>query len=91
MRIAIVSDIHGNAPALEAVLDEAAALGAEHVLALGDYVGYYYWPAEALRLLARWPNHMIKGNHEVMLESALHPLKTASESPRATAALRHRR
>ena len=35
MRLAIVSDIHGNLPALQAVVEDIAASGAEHVINLG--------------------------------------------------------
>ncbi|MHA7134179.1 metallophosphoesterase family protein [Oerskovia turbata] len=38
-RIAVVSDVHGNLTALEAVLADIAARGIEHVINLGDYVG----------------------------------------------------
>ena len=69
MRIAVLSDIHGNAAALQAVLAEARTLGAERLFVLGDLVGYYYHPAEALRLLEDWPVDMIQGNHEAMLQS----------------------
>jgi predicted phosphodiesterase len=41
MRYAILSDIHANLPALEAVLDDLATQSAEAVLYLGDAVGYY--------------------------------------------------
>ena len=41
MRYAILSDIHGNQPALEAVLQDAEQQGAEAVICLGDVVGYY--------------------------------------------------
>jgi len=37
--LAILSDIHGNRPALEAVLDAVQALGITRVLVLGDVIG----------------------------------------------------
>ena len=67
MRLAVVSDIHGNLPALEAVL---ADIGREHVdlvVNLGDIVSGPLWPLETanrLRALA-WPT--IRGNHERQL------------------------
>lgn len=39
MRLALISDVHGNLTALEAVLDDVAARGITRVLNLGDYVG----------------------------------------------------
>lgn len=72
MRIAIISDIHGNHVALAAVLAEAGRLGVERLFVLGDLVGYYYHPDEVLRLLDSWPKEMIRGNHEGMLKEAQH-------------------
>ena len=40
MRLAILSDIHSNLPALEAVLDEIDATGVDETWCLGDVVGY---------------------------------------------------
>lgn len=61
---AIVSDIHGNLPALEAVVADAQAQGATDFLNLGDILAGPLWPAEtAARLMALdWPT--IAGNHE---------------------------
>lgn len=67
MRLALVSDIHGNLPALEVVLDDAARARADSVLNLGDCLSGPLWPAEtARRLMALgWPT--IRGNHERQL------------------------
>lgn len=67
MRLAVVSDIHGNLPALEAVLAEIARERVDAVVNLGDIVSGPLWPAEtALRLRAlAWPT--IRGNHERQL------------------------
>lgn len=61
---AVLSDIHGNRPALEAVLAEIAADGIDQVVQLGDALSGPLWPAEtADRLMALgWPG--IAGNHE---------------------------
>lgn len=40
MRIVVVSDIHGNLEALDAVLSDAARNGYDHLVCLGDVVGY---------------------------------------------------
>ena len=42
--IAILSDIHGNRPALEAVFAEMAKLGVRRMVVLGDVVGYGPFP-----------------------------------------------
>jgi predicted phosphodiesterase len=64
MRIAALSDIHGNLPALEAVLAEIAAEHIERAVNLGDILSGPLWPREtAERLMALgWPT--IAGNHE---------------------------
>ena len=64
MRIAVVSDIHGNLPALEAVHAEIERVGADVVVNLGDICSGPLWPAETLDwLMPRgWPT--IAGNHE---------------------------
>jgi len=67
MRWAVVSDIHGNLPALEAVLAEIALERVDGIVNLGDIVSGPLWPAETaarLRVLA-WPT--IRGNHERQL------------------------
>lgn len=64
MRLAIVSDIHGNLPALEAVEADMAACGIDQVVNLGDLLSGPLWPAETAAHLMRrgWPT--IAGNHE---------------------------
>lgn len=66
-RWAVVSDIHGNLPALDAVIAEITAAGVQAVVNLGDTVSGPLWPAEtADRLIALgWPT--IAGNHERQL------------------------
>lgn len=67
MKIGIISDIHGNDEALSLVLADAESVGVEHLLILGDIVGYYYNPDRVMSLLEKWPHHMIAGNHEQMM------------------------
>jgi putative phosphoesterase len=64
MRWAVLSDIHGNLPALEAVMAEITAEGIEQVVQLGDALSGPLWPAETADRLMRlgWP--AISGNHE---------------------------
>ncbi|HMI20528.1 MAG TPA: metallophosphoesterase family protein [Sphingomonas sp.] len=63
-RLAILSDIHGNLPALEAVIADARAQGCTGFVNLGDTLSGPLWPAETADfLMARdWPT--IAGNHE---------------------------
>lgn len=64
MRIALVSDIHGNLLALEAVAADIQRRGADLIVNLGDIASGPLWPGETVDwLMARtWPT--IAGNHE---------------------------
>jgi predicted phosphodiesterase len=70
MKVAILSDIHGNAGALRATLDDVRKAGAQHLLILGDLVGYYYDMRGVLDQLRGWDCTVIGGNHEAMLDAA---------------------
>jgi len=63
VRYAVLSDIHGNLEALEAVLRDAAA-HADGVLCLGDIVGYGADPAACIELVAERAEAITGGNHE---------------------------
>ena len=63
-RIAIISDIHGNLEALEAVFKAIEADGVEYVVHLGDLVGYNANPRECLQLLQQKHVISILGNHD---------------------------
>jgi putative phosphoesterase len=71
MKIGIISDIHGNYDALVVVLKKAKNEGVEHLLVLGDIVGYYYHPDKILNALSEWRCDFIKGNHEFILEDLI--------------------
>ena len=49
MRVAVLSDIHGNWRAFEAVLDDLDRQGVDEILSLGDTIGYGPEPAEVVR------------------------------------------
>jgi predicted phosphodiesterase len=71
MRIAILSDIHGNKFALEAVLKEIKRKKITKLFCLGDIVGYYYHPSDIFRILKSEGATIILGNHEQLLFDAL--------------------
>jgi predicted phosphodiesterase len=63
--LAILYDIHGNLPALDAVLADAEAAGATGYLLGGDYSAYSPWPLETLERLRALPGTTwIRGNGE---------------------------
>jgi len=65
MRYLIISDIHSNLHALDAVLKEAKTVGYDQVIVLGDLVGYGGDPEAVIdRTLALEPVAIIRGNHD---------------------------
>jgi predicted phosphodiesterase len=63
--IACFYDVHGNLPALDAVLADAAAQGADRYVLGGDYALFGGWPAETVaRLRELQPALWIRGNGE---------------------------
>ena len=60
---AILSDIHGNRPALEAVFAEMEKLGVKRMLVLGDVIGYGPFPNDCLRMISG-AEVCLQGNHE---------------------------
>lgn len=67
MRIALVSDIHGNLPALEAVVADIRRQGADLIVNLGDSLSGPLLPRETAQYLMAqgWPT--LAGNHERQL------------------------
>ncbi len=74
MKIAVLADVHGNLPALEAVVKDFKSQGADQVWHLGDAVGYGAGPFSCLQLMADLETVMIMGNHEL---ATLDPAKAA--------------
>ncbi|MEA3249332.1 MAG: metallophosphoesterase family protein [Patescibacteria group bacterium] len=70
MRLAIISDIHGNFVALQAVLDHIRAQSADEIVCLGDIVGYGPDPRRCLTTVRRECSVIVLGNHE---EAVLFP------------------
>ncbi len=65
MRYLIISDVHGNLEALDAVIGAMTPLGYERVLVLGDLVGYGADPNGVIdRVRSLEPYKIIRGNHD---------------------------
>ena len=64
-RIAVISDVHGNLPALQAVLSDALERGVTRWLLLGDYITDFPYPNEVAEVLRNLENAtLIRGNKE---------------------------
>ncbi len=85
MRIAVVSDIHANLHALEAVLAEIGASGVDELWCLGDVVGYGPRPNECCALVREHAAVALCGNHDL---AALGALDVAEFTGDAAAAAR---
>jgi putative phosphoesterase len=64
LRIALFSDVHGNLPALDAVLVDIGAAGVDGVYCLGDLVGYGPDPAGVIRRIRGLGIPTIRGNYD---------------------------
>jgi putative phosphoesterase len=62
MRIAVMGDIHANLPALRAVIDDVAKIGAEALYCVGDVVGRGPHPNEVVEELRRLEIPTVQGN-----------------------------
>lgn len=65
MKYAIISDIHGNLPALKAVLEDAKNMGVDEYIFLGDYCLTSPFPNEVVNIVKGMNNaHVVRGNEE---------------------------
>jgi diadenosine tetraphosphatase ApaH/serine/threonine PP2A family protein phosphatase len=64
MKVALISDIHGNLEAFRAVRESIAAHQAEEIIFIGDIVGYGADPNDCIELLRTLTNFSVAGNHD---------------------------
>lgn len=64
MRFAILSDLHANLEATEAVLADARERDCTHFICLGDVVGYNANPHECIEIVQNLECPVVKGNHD---------------------------
>jgi predicted phosphodiesterase len=67
MRIALLSDVHGNLPAFEAVLADVDACGPDEIWCLGDLVGYGAAPDACVALARERCDLCLAGNHDLVV------------------------
>jgi diadenosine tetraphosphatase ApaH/serine/threonine PP2A family protein phosphatase len=71
VRVAVISDIHSNLPALEAVLTDIGAHDPEQVWCLGDLVGYGAQPDECTKLVTEVVEVCLAGNHDLVVSGEI--------------------
>ena len=71
MRVAVISDVHSNLQALEAVLADAAEAVIDEIWCLGDVVGYGGRPSECLALVRERTAICLGGNHDLVVSGVL--------------------
>ena len=83
MRLAVISDVHSNLEAFQAVLDDISSQGITDIVCLGDLVGYGPDPIACICLADEVEMSTVRGNHEVALFE-----KETRFNPRAMKALK---
>ncbi len=84
MRLGVISDIHSNLPALEAVLAAVDEAGVDELWCLGDVVGYGAQPDECAKLVSERCALSLVGNHDL---AVLGELEVSAFSPSAAEAV----
>jgi diadenosine tetraphosphatase ApaH/serine/threonine PP2A family protein phosphatase len=71
MRVAVLSDIHGNLQAFQAVLDAVRGADVGEIWCLGDLVGYGADPNDCVALARETTDVCLAGNHDMAVTGAL--------------------
>jgi diadenosine tetraphosphatase ApaH/serine/threonine PP2A family protein phosphatase len=85
VKVAVISDVHGNLPALEATLADIDADGADELWCLGDLTGYGGDPGPCLEIVLDRADVCLAGNHdmvitgEIRLDAFSHDARAAAE------------
>jgi len=82
MNVAVISDIHANRHALDAVLGDIDETGVDEIWFLGDAVGYGAFPVECVTTLQERCSVFLLGNHDL---AALREIDIGTFSPSAAA------
>src|SRR6476661_3126533 len=82
MRVAIISDMHGNGVAFEAVLRDLESVGCDQIVCLGDAIQGGAQPAETVARLRSLGCPVVMGNADAWLLSGVDTAEPASEELR---------
>jgi diadenosine tetraphosphatase ApaH/serine/threonine PP2A family protein phosphatase len=82
LRVAVISDIHANRPALEAVLGAIGEAGVEELWCLGDLVGYGAEPDRCTEIVRERCDVSLSGNHDLAVLGEIE-VTTFSDTARA--------
>jgi putative phosphoesterase len=82
MRLAVIADIHSNAPALEAVLADIDEQGVDDIVVVGDFINGGPFPREVLDILYDRQPQMLIGNHERYIQDVAQPKFDETAYPR---------
>ena len=77
MRVALISDIHGNLSALRAVFQDMPDV--DCCICAGDIVGYYPFVNEVCELVRNSDTYVVRGNHDAFVIDELEPRKEDRE------------
>jgi predicted phosphodiesterase len=85
MRYALISDVHANLPALDAVLADIHTTGVDAIYHLGDLVGYAPWPNEVVARIAERAIPGVAGNYDSTVATDYKHCGCRYEDPRQEA------
>jgi diadenosine tetraphosphatase ApaH/serine/threonine PP2A family protein phosphatase len=71
VKVAVISDVHSNLPALETVLEAIGGEQVEELWCLGDLVGYNAHPEECARMVLDVADICLAGNHDLVVNGAI--------------------
>lgn len=79
MKLAILSDIHANLAALDAVLKDIGQKGVDGIVCLGDIVGYGPRPLDCMERIFAATHHIVMGNHDAFAVHLASPTRGLRE------------
>lgn len=70
MRLAIISDIHSNIDALQAVYDDILSKEVDIIVSTGDLVGYLPFPNDVVEFFIKYKIQSVQGNHDQFIANS---------------------